>query len=79
MVNEIVEKFVEKHLKTLFKSQQNFAKLYEIKLFNVYKASFHQLFQTFSTVFYTVTPPLNLSNYFHYSTYPTTITTKYIK
>lgn len=45
----------------------------------VYKTLFQPTFPYFSTAFSTTSKPLYLINLFHYSTYPTTKTTKYNK
>ncbi len=78
MANIIVYNFVENPLKTLFKTMENFVKQNKIVVQYVYKISFHQLLQLLSTYFYTKFSSLSLINNFHYSTYPTTKTTKYI-
>ena len=74
---KLVENLVDNSFKTMLKTLENFGKQYQKFLSIVYKISFHQLFQTFSTNFYTNSCPLSLINYFHYSTYPTTMTTIY--
>ncbi len=78
MVDLNVYNFVENPLKTLFKTMENFVNPFKILLQCVYKLSFHRLFQSFSTAFYTNSHSLLPINIFHYSTYPTTKTTKYI-
>ena len=78
MANEVVNNIVDKPLKTLFKTN---AKLYTAIQKNVsvvYKTTIHQVFPHFPTSFYTTNSPLYVINIFHYSTYPTTITTKNI-
>lgn len=79
MVSKIVNNIVDKPLKTLFKTNGKlFARIQNFVLV-VYKTIVHQLFPSFFTGFYTTTSSLSETNVFHYSTYPTTITTKYIK
>lgn len=75
MVNK-VENYVEKPIKNVFKTFEKLGKLNKKILSIVYKTSVHQLFLNLSTNFYTTNSPLSLTNLFHYSTYPTIITTK---
>ena len=78
MDNLVVENIVNKSFKTMLKTLEKCVDVYKKILFIVYKLSFHQLFPNFSTYFYTTNHSLLFTNCFHYSTYPTTITTKYI-
>ena len=74
-----VDNKVEKLRKTMLESLENFVKNCPNSLLNVYKIYIHKLSQFFPTDFSTGYLPLFLINFFHYSTYPTTTTTKYIK
>jgi len=79
MVSKIVNNIVDKPLKTLFKTNGKLFTIIQNFILVVYKTIVHQLFPSFFTGFYTATFSLFETNIFHYSTYPTTITTKYIK
>ena len=48
------------------------------KLFNVQNLTYSHTFPFLSTTFNTAFPYLLLTNLFHYSTYPTITTTKYL-
>lgn len=77
MVN--VEIKVENTRKTLRKTLENFEKIHPKNFLIVYKLNICRLFQIFLTNFSTIFSPQSPPNLFHYSTAPTTTTTKYIK
>ena len=79
MVNNFITQAVEIQCKTICKTPRKtraiFCVLLKIHQNYVYKLFIPPTFPYFPTNFLTTTPPLSLSNLFHYSTYPTITTT----
>lgn len=77
MVN-LVEICVENYRKSTRKTIVKLCKTFIQNKFFVYKIIYQLTFPTFPTTFFTNDKPLLLNYFFHYSTPPTTMTTKYI-
>lgn len=74
----LVEIIVENYLKTICKTYVKLCKTFFYLKTNVYKIIYQPTFPYFSTISSTTLKHLYQINLFHYSTTPTTKTTKYI-
>lgn len=78
-MDSLVEIIVENIRITISKTSEKIRKTFSFYKKSVYKFFFQPLFLHFSTTLPTKPDNLLLSYFIHYSTYPTTITTKYNK